>query len=423
MKIHILCIVGCSTLCIQSSALGVVRKFQGSGLLKGLHVGSVRKTTTLTRQYSTTTDESKESIFFKHSSLALDCTKRELRVKSRCNKCFLHISMCICQVVEDVFASTNWKPAANIKIYMHYKEWGRSSNSGKLLSIGLPDRASTYIYGVREDQERLCQELSESPSVILYPSSQAVSIAEYKDLYHTFNSDTDIVDQAESKKLLNVCVLDSTWSQCRTMHHSLPPHIPRVKVDDFVVRASQFLSRKQSTTPSKVSTVEAVALALHALGESHEVLEKSIFAALRLSVDAGRQQGGKEPVYGYHFTPKATHPAATAAASENESVLFTPTAVSRPLACPSCGATQNETRFKNRGFVKKEEFAGSATGVVVGEVNDTAATQDSTSASAGVAATARATAKSKNSLSGESDGEVYVRKWVCRACNTNFTTD
>jgi len=42
------------------------------------------------------------------------------------------------------------------------------------------------------------------------------------------------------------------------MNRWFPPEIPRVHIDNMVNSKSLFLSRKQSITSSKVSTIEAV---------------------------------------------------------------------------------------------------------------------------------------------------------------------
>lgn len=227
---------------------------------------------------------------------------------------------------------------------MHHKEYGRVSNTGKILTCGLPDRSKLYIYGVEKDHQALSKSLCEQPSIILYPSKNSQPLSNFKDWY-------------AKEEIVNLCVIDSTWSQSNTMDKYLPSHIPRVRVDDFVFEKSQFLNRKQSDVAGRVSTLEAVAIALRGLGEPEAALQP-MYKALQLCVDATLCVRGKQLAYGHNFVSKMT----SAGDAPLGNGIFTGRTVPRPSHCLVCHASSETIIMKNLGVRKSgttdSAFAG-----------------------------------------------------------------
>lgn len=230
-----------------------------------------------------------------------------------------------------------------------------------------------HVFGVKEQQEALINKLSNEPSLILYPGKTASSIADYKDLY------------AAQDGNLNICVIDSTWTQSHTMEKSLPAHIPRVKVDDFVLKASEFLNRKQSQA-DRVSTIEAVTIALQALGESPERL-LPMQRALHLSVDAVNRLRGKTESFGTNFVSQIT------AHTDQLNCPYTPSTVVRPESCPLCHASHTSTIFKNLG-VRKGHYQENFNATALLDVSSEAST---------------------SACSGK-----FHRAWKCQSCKQSF---
>jgi DTW domain-containing protein YfiP len=218
---------------------------------------------------------------------------------------------------------------------MHNKEWGKGSNTGKLLTIGLPQQSSMYIFGDKDSQVKLSQQLTGNPSLILYPSKTSEPIGNYVDWY-------------KQQPQVSLCVLDSTWSQSLAMDRSLPAHIPRVRVDDFVSGSSQFLNRKQSDVPGRVSTLEAVAIALRALSEPEEAI-KPLYDALHISVDVVLRIRGHKTAYGNNFVGQI---ATAGSGAEGNRGPFSERIVARPERCPQCNASKETTIFRNLGVRK-----------------------------------------------------------------------
>jgi hypothetical protein len=68
------------------------------------------------------------------------------------------------------------------------------------------------------------------------------------------------------------------------MARYIPASVRRVHVSDMAVAAPSEFARRKQTQPDRVSTVEAVGMALEALGEAPACREQ-LRAALRLQVE------------------------------------------------------------------------------------------------------------------------------------------
>jgi DTW domain-containing protein YfiP len=193
-----------------------------------------------------------------HSTITLE-KKIIDRSKGKCEHCFLFFEYCICRQVKDIFNTPNrlLENHVHIALYMHFKEYGRASNTGKLLRIGSPTNTSQYIYGQTDQEESLQTLLQSKPSLIIYPSPISRPISEYAHWLSSSSSSTH--------HPITLCVIDSTWPQSRAMEQRLHPDIPRVHIDELVTKPSLFLNRKQSTNKTKISTIEAIMLAIMAL--------------------------------------------------------------------------------------------------------------------------------------------------------------
>lgn len=219
------------------------------------------------------------------SILSIERKEKMMQAKNRCVSCFLLNRFCICEKIKANFSS-NSKPSAKIAVFMHYKEFGRASNTGKILSIGL--KSEIFIFG--KDNERLIDILSSTPSLILCPCPKSVSISNFQFLFQQ-----ESISHNNGRPV--ICVLDSTWSQSKAMNNSLPLMIPRVHINDYVIKKSEYLCRKQNINLNKISTIESVEMAISIL-EGNDSNVRAFQPSLRLSVDALFKQSGKPIPYG-----------------------------------------------------------------------------------------------------------------------------
>eukprot|EP01041_Mallomonas_annulata_P005960 gene5960-12030_t len=282
------------------------------------------------------------------SQNAVSNTMERFKEKCRCQTCWLHKSICICDSVR-LLAANSPPLKINVALLMHYKEYGRASNTGKLLSILAPTKTSITIFG-SDEATALYDSLLTKPSLVLYPGADSKPASDYKDWCQNSNEE------------ITLCVMDSTWNLSKAMERSIPEGVPRVNINTEVTGPSLFLSRKQSTTASKVSTIEAILLALTSLGEDPAALA-SFIPALKLSVDVVQRQRGRPNLYGTVIEPQDL-------GDDNPSQYCS---VTKPDCCPSCGNTDGN--FRNLGTIRQPE----------GELS-------------------------------------RLRLWKCKSCNENFNT-
>lgn len=235
--------------------------------------------------YILTMNSENAKLFASFAMKTLNHTKSSLQINKKCLHCFLNLEYCVCSQIKSLFLKSSFKCKLDIDIFMHYKEWGRSSNTGKILSIGIPDNSNQLIYGNEKDSEKLLYRLSTKPSLILYPSISSQSIIHYRSWFE------------EQKENVNICVIDSTWSLSQSMNKSLPHTIPRVNINDIVSSPSLFLSRKQSLTKTKISTIEAISMAIHGIDKSYNPVSDPFIESLKYCVNASRLQAGKGAIY------------------------------------------------------------------------------------------------------------------------------
>ena len=255
----------------------------------------------------------------------------------KCSRCWLNRSVCICERVE-ALAYGKRKISANIDLFMHYKEWGRQSNTGKLLPLLSNARTHIYKFGVEAEHIELNDKLNSKPAILLYPTQSSEPISNYKSWYEQHNGD------------VSLCVLDTTWNLSHAMEKVIPDHVPRVNINEMVSQPSLFLLRKQSLSSHKISTIEAIYFALSALGESEDSLSP-LLSALKLSVDVVSKLRGKPSVYGNEVM---AHPS-----PHDTNGPYTARIVSRPGSCLCCGS-QDDT-LRNLGVtVERKNDTGEA---------------------------------------------------------------
>eukprot|EP00029_Vermamoeba_vermiformis_P004986 TRINITY_DN1602_c0_g1_i1.p1 TRINITY_DN1602_c0_g1~~TRINITY_DN1602_c0_g1_i1.p1 ORF type:complete len:257 (+),score=22.78 TRINITY_DN1602_c0_g1_i1:298-1068(+) len=214
--------------------------------------------------------------------------------------------VCICEKMpKDV------KLKNNVIIYMHFKEFGRSSNTGldltnacsnaKLLLCGIPEHEKTLrdiMYKKSEEKEDGTTDEDQltfnENTFVLFPSNDSVTAQEFldrlrankkkKEEVHTSNNNNSGTNADEEENLepaakrrrievdpVNVIVLDATWNQARALYKRLPTGLPKVRLSETKETISHL--RKQ-TVEGRVTTAEATLLLLEELGEDKEELSK-----------------------------------------------------------------------------------------------------------------------------------------------------
>lgn len=276
------------------------------------------------------TDERMQSV----SRRAIESTKNNMSSSSsKCNVCYLQKTCCICSRLTELKKSLpQQRLKCHVCLFTHYKEYGKASNTGKLLQIAFPGCVSTFIFGNAADDARLANKLAHENTFVLYPGKKSIPLRSVLDALNAENVDQNVKVSERNTSLVNLVVVDSTWTQSKAMYRwlsslRLPSTLSAAlqqqqqhqqssfcfhvnvnsAVEDF--GPSGYLNRRQ-VFPSKSSTIESVAYALAALesprglwtGEAVEAHVETKMAnalldycsrALELSVQGNLVQSGK----------------------------------------------------------------------------------------------------------------------------------
>lgn len=163
-----------------------------------------------------------------------------------CDGCWLLKHLCICSQVPICSPSL----PVRFHLYVHYKEYKRTSNTGILIKKLLTN-SGVYISCHESDKESLLSEISQCPNIcVLYPGENSIPLESW------------LESCTSSEK--NFILLDSTWNQGRKLLNSLPKTLKRVKI---VSEAQSLIKCKKQTNRGYFSTLECAALILKQMGD------------------------------------------------------------------------------------------------------------------------------------------------------------
>jgi DTW domain-containing protein YfiP len=184
----------------------------------------------------------------------------------RCERCLFQRRVCLCAAIPTLATRTR------IVIVRHHLERHRSSNSGRLAHLALPN-SELVEHGGLAGPARL-------PALdgawLLFPAGEAARAA-------------------PAPPPAQLVVLDATWSQARRMYRKLAAlrGLPILRLPDAPMAAARL---REAPAPGRVSTIEAIARALRLLeGEDAAArLEQLFGAAVARAAATGRNLAGPE---------------------------------------------------------------------------------------------------------------------------------
>ena len=181
--------------------------------------------------------------------------------EGRCSRCWLQRTQCLCGQLAPLAGVTTHR--VDVALSIHYKEWGCSKNTAKLLPLVLAG-CTAAVHPI----EPLLPP-RRGPTLLLFPGEGSKPASAYRSWV------------AAQQERVTLVVVDGTWNQARTMARHLVG-VARVHVSE---RAGESLvkHRKQPQL-GRVGILEAVALALSELGETH--VEAPLLSALGVACDA-----------------------------------------------------------------------------------------------------------------------------------------
>lgn len=179
---------------------------------------------------------------------------------TKCPRCLLQQRVCLCAEVPTIATRTR------VVIVRHHLERFRSSNSGRLANLALPN-SEIVEHGGSAGPARLGDL---DGAWLLYPQGEPMRSA----------------PEPPPRQLI---VLDATWSQARRMYRKIEAvrGLPMLRLpDDEMPRARL----RESPGPGRVSTIEAIARALRILeGDTVAAPLEQLFAvAVHRAQSTGR---------------------------------------------------------------------------------------------------------------------------------------
>jgi hypothetical protein len=108
--------------------------------------------------------------------LGLLQSKYQYHKQFNCEKCWLLQRYCMCQTPMEQVASPH-----RLVVYMHSKEYFRSTNTVKVLMRAWPN-STLLVCGVRKHEEQLAQIIASAPSTTfaLFPDPHATTVSAHR---------------------------------------------------------------------------------------------------------------------------------------------------------------------------------------------------------------------------------------------------
>jgi DTW domain-containing protein len=185
-------------------------------------------------------------------------------VSERCPRCLLQQRVCLCAQIPTVVTATR------IVIVRHHLEIWRSSNSGRLAHLALPNSVIVDHGGLGGPAQLPTLE----GAWLLFPEGEPTTAAPVP----------------APRQLV---VLDATWSQARRMYRKIDAlrGLPILRLPDDPIAAARL---RESPGPGRVSTIEAIARALRLIeGDSAAAPLEALFSlAVSRAAASGRAMRG-----------------------------------------------------------------------------------------------------------------------------------
>lgn len=181
---------------------------------------------------------------------------RRDHVDARCPACMMYLELCICAEIPKLVTRSR------LVLLIHYREARKPTNTGQLAARCLVG-SRVEIVGDRDRPIRQPLAPPGAPTVLLYPSNDAVPIAQLATSGAT------------------VIVPDGSWRQAAKMGRRVPglEGLPHVTLDD--PRTSEYQLRSEPREDG-LATLEAIARAWRVL--EGEAVEAALLGVFRVMV-------------------------------------------------------------------------------------------------------------------------------------------
>lgn len=204
------------------------------------------------------------------AELAAYQARRDAKLAKRCARCLYLPALCLCSALPRLLTRTR------VIIVRHYREVTRSSNTGRLAHLALPN-SELFDHGMPgTPPTALSRELLDG-AALLFPGGEPIG-------------------QGEPPRAL--VVLDATWSQARRMRRKVRG-LEHLRTVSLTTAPTERPRLRASPGEGKVSTIEAIAYALGELeGAAGPDVRDRLIALFELAVERSKSTGRTSPALG-----------------------------------------------------------------------------------------------------------------------------
>lgn len=204
------------------------------------------------------------------AELAAYQARRDAKLAKRCARCLYLPALCLCSALPRLLTRTR------VVIVRHYREVTRSSNTGRLAHLALPN-SELLDHGMPgTPPTALSRELLDG-AALLFPGGEPIG-------------------QGELPRAL--VVLDATWSQARRMRRKVRG-LERLRTVSLTTAPTERPRLRASPGEGKVSTLEAIAYALGELeGAAGPDVRDRLIELFELAVERSKSTGRTSPALG-----------------------------------------------------------------------------------------------------------------------------
>lgn len=218
-----------------------------------------------------------------------------------CRKCWTFLPICVCHLFEQQKRNNRAGKCSKaqlpigvekIIVWTHHDEFGRTSNTGSLLPLGL-EQTDILMKGLPE-HEQIMNEILQSEDklpVVLWPDKNSKRASTtITDLRGIILETTSSRGQTGASRIGGIILIsiEGTWNNARKMSNKLPQNVMRLDLSEEIRRnftttetkEGVFIDNKSLLAPLRrqgegakqecVSTLEATIIALLGLGWSAE---------------------------------------------------------------------------------------------------------------------------------------------------------
>jgi len=237
----------------------------------------------------------------------------------RCPRCWLRSYECYCQELRGKLQGKGMSEVAiekaDVCIYYHFLEVGRSANTGHLMQQLAPSATSSIVFANAPEEDQLVEEIvreyqqGDVRTCIMYPSTDAVLLSEWM-ANRTNNSSnrsssSSCSSSSTTKRPARLVALDGTYKTAvRQIKHlqkclaaaGVPMPVVKLDLDEKGCRSAVYGMMNQPDK-EKICTFQAIVLALRQMGEDEQTcqlllreLDEWIGYILRRRIKIGKEK-------------------------------------------------------------------------------------------------------------------------------------